>query len=83
MSQEEAWDNLELAIAQFLDTTGLKGILSDWVLVSHVLTEMNDDGSLVSTSIQGSRNQPAYRALGLLEYGAAAIRAGAVENEED
>lgn len=82
MSEDEARENLELAIGQLLEVTGESGILSDWTLVTHVLREMDDDGTTTTTSVQSSRRQPAYRTLGLLEFGAAAIRAEAINPEE-
>ena len=82
-AEDEAWERLEQAIGHLLEVTGESGMLSDWVLVTHVLSEMRDDGSTVSTSVTSARNQPDYRALGLLEYGAAAVRAGMIHGEED
>lgn len=82
MSEEEAWENLEQAIGQLLEITGESGILSDWVLVTHLLQDMDDHGNTVSTSVTSARNQPDYRAIGLLEYGAAAIRARMFEGDD-
>jgi hypothetical protein len=79
--EEEAWERLELAIGHLLEVTGETGILADWILVTHVLSEMDERGSIVSTSVTGPRNQPQYRALGLLEYGAAAVRSTATEGD--
>lgn len=81
--EDAAWKNLEDAINRVREVTGEGGILTDWVVVSHVIHDMDDEGTRVSTSVTGARHQPDYRALGLLEYGAAAIRANAVEGDDD
>lgn len=80
--EDQAWSDLEDAISRFLQATGEPGILTDWILVTHVLASMDDTGSNTSTSVTGARHQPDYRALGLLEHGAAAIRANVIEGDD-
>lgn len=86
MSESEnaaAWADLELAIETFLSRTGEPGLLMDWTLV-HFKIQPGEDGSdRHTTGVTGAERQPSYRALGLLEYGAAAIRANAIASDED
>lgn len=74
--EHEAFKQLETAIANYLEASGIEGIVTDWVLVtSSVIPGMPDEGDRVQTQYSASNYQPAYRTLGLLGHADTLVRA--------
>lgn len=64
-----AEENLEEAIKDFLATCGHdEGLLVDWMLVTAHHIDSGDGDTWTANGIYGPREQPIYRAAGLVTY---------------
>ncbi len=73
-TDDEIFGDLEQAIEKFLAETGERGLLLDWVLVTHKLSPNPDGSNDASTGYTGAEHQTHYRTLGLLEYASTVVR---------
>lgn len=68
-------ERVEQAISDVLTDAGQRGLLVDWVVVTHqiVPATLAGDPDESSTGYFASDDQPSYRTLGLLDFGRTSV----------